>query len=293
MSDFNPQQFLTQLSGKDYLEVKWRLLWLRTADPDAIVETTLITDQFVTLANRNGQEYTTREAVFQARITLTSGGSATGYGSETAADFGDYREKAETKAIGRALGALGFGTQFTAGEFDGEAQAQRPVDAPLQVPSMRPQNRPVQAGQSVGTARYPQEGGTRASGPANAPQTGSGATTQTIQNPDAPASQKQKDWASDLIRKKGEDPALYLIDGRITKGEASAFISGIGNNADNWPAATGAQLDEIAALLIQNGHDDDDFDTTDISSKQAAQFIAALRQGRLPELLAAQAGMVG
>src|SRR3546814_7260726 len=42
---------------------------------------------------------------------------ATGYGSETPKDFGDYIEKAETKAIGRALGALGFGTQFT-DDFD-------------------------------------------------------------------------------------------------------------------------------------------------------------------------------
>ncbi|HKG29607.1 MAG TPA: hypothetical protein VKB01_10775, partial [Thermomicrobiales bacterium] len=45
---------------------------------------------------------------------------ATGYGSETASDFPDFIEKAETKAIGRALNALGYGAQF--GDF------QRPED---------------------------------------------------------------------------------------------------------------------------------------------------------------------
>src|SRR3989442_13876402 len=52
-------------------------------------------------------------AVFRAQVTVPNRGSATGYGSETERDFpAGWVEKAETKAIGRALGALGFGTQF-------------------------------------------------------------------------------------------------------------------------------------------------------------------------------------
>ncbi len=51
-------------------------------------------------------------AVFRAEVILPNGGRATGYGSEAQADFADYIEKAETKAIGRALAALGYGTQF-------------------------------------------------------------------------------------------------------------------------------------------------------------------------------------
>ena len=51
-------------------------------------------------------------AIFKATVTLPTGGKATGYGSETASDFPDFIEKAETKAIGRALNALGYGAQF-------------------------------------------------------------------------------------------------------------------------------------------------------------------------------------
>ncbi len=50
-------------------------------------------------------------------MVLPSGGRATGYGSEAQGDFADYIEKAETKAIGRALAALGYGTQFAL-DFD-------------------------------------------------------------------------------------------------------------------------------------------------------------------------------
>jgi hypothetical protein len=51
-------------------------------------------------------------AIFKATVTVPTGGKATGYGSETASDFPDFIEKAETKAIGRALNALGYGAQF-------------------------------------------------------------------------------------------------------------------------------------------------------------------------------------
>src|SRR5437762_8099000 len=42
-------------------------------------------------------------AIFRAVVSIPNGGSATGYGSQTAADLGDFIEKAETKAIRRAL----------------------------------------------------------------------------------------------------------------------------------------------------------------------------------------------
>lgn len=96
---FDPSKYLRKLAGRDYLEVKWRLLWLRTEQPDAMVQTELVKleDGF---------------ALFKATVSLTSGAAATGYGSETRQDFPDFIEKAETKALGRALAALGFGTQF-------------------------------------------------------------------------------------------------------------------------------------------------------------------------------------
>ena len=98
-SNFEASKYLTKLSGKDYLEVKWRLLWLRTLHPDAVIETELV---------KHGAGL----ALFRAKVTIPGSGSATGWGSETAEDFGDFIEKAETKALGRALAALGYGTQF-------------------------------------------------------------------------------------------------------------------------------------------------------------------------------------
>ncbi len=121
---FEPSKYLTQISGRDYLEVKWRLLWLRTEHPDATIDTELVRDDGTL-------------AVFRARVTLPTGGSATGWGSESADDFGDYLEKAETKSLGRALAALGFGTQFCA-DFDfGAADNGRVVDSPVDIGTVR------------------------------------------------------------------------------------------------------------------------------------------------------------
>ena len=121
---FNASKYLIQLKGKDYLEVKFRILWLRTEHPNAIINTEL-------------HSMTDSAAVFKATVTTPDGGSATGWGSEEASDFGDFLEKAETKAIGRALGALGFGTQFT-DEFEvADQKGQRVVDSPVQRPTQR------------------------------------------------------------------------------------------------------------------------------------------------------------
>jgi hypothetical protein len=121
---FNPQAYLTKLKGKDYLEVKWRLLWLRTEHPEAVIETQL---------ERLEEDF----ALFHARVTLPGGAAASGWGSETKKDFNDFIEKSETKALGRALGALGFGTQFGV-EFDEGVErdgAPSMVDAPVAAPA--------------------------------------------------------------------------------------------------------------------------------------------------------------
>ncbi|MDH5201318.1 MAG: hypothetical protein OEW93_10550 [Candidatus Bathyarchaeota archaeon] len=123
MSDkaFDASRYLSKLNGKDYLEVKWRLLWLRTEHPDATVQTELV-------------KHEAGLALFRAQVTLPAGGRATGWGSETASDFVDYIEKAETKALGRALAALGYGTQFCE-DFDFRRDDQGPVvDAPVEPP---------------------------------------------------------------------------------------------------------------------------------------------------------------
>ena len=38
---FRAGRYMTKVDGKDYLEVKWRVLWLRTEHPDAIIATEL------------------------------------------------------------------------------------------------------------------------------------------------------------------------------------------------------------------------------------------------------------
>ena len=82
-------------------------LWLRKEHPDAEIVTELV-------------QHDPQMAIFKATVTVPTGGKATGYGSETASDFPDFIEKAETKAIGRALNALGYGAQF--------GDSQRPED---------------------------------------------------------------------------------------------------------------------------------------------------------------------
>jgi len=118
---FDPSKYLTKVGGADYLEVKWRLVWLREVHPDAAVSTELVS-------------YTEREAVVRAMVSIPDGGSATGYGSEQPGDFRDYLEKAETKALGRALAALGYGSQFCRDHEFG-AREGRLADAPVTRPS--------------------------------------------------------------------------------------------------------------------------------------------------------------
>ena len=144
---FDPSRYLTKLSRRmrmpdgqwknielDYMEVKWRLLWLRTEYPDARIETELA-------------KHESDLAIFRARVVLPNGAESTGWGSETADDWKDYIEKAETKALGRALAALGFGTQFCE-DFDfAHGSDQKVVDAPLDIRTTRAaaQRRPAQA----------------------------------------------------------------------------------------------------------------------------------------------------
>lgn len=117
---FNPSEHLMQLKGKDYLQVMWRLVWFREEHPAWGIETTALS------VDEKG-------ALFCSKIYDENGNLvSSGHGSETPKDFGDYIEKAETKAVGRALAMLGYGTQF-APELD---EGDRIVDSP--VPKKKP-----------------------------------------------------------------------------------------------------------------------------------------------------------
>ena len=128
---FNPSEHLMQLKGKDYLQVMWRLVWFREEKPMWCIDTTLL-------------ESDENHAIFKAVICDETGAiKSTGHGSESKRDFGDYLEKAETKAVGRALAMLGYGTQFTATELD---EGERIVDSPV---SRKPSGT-AEAAQAVG-----------------------------------------------------------------------------------------------------------------------------------------------
>ena len=114
---FNPNEHLMDLKGKKYLQVMWRLVWFREDKPNWCIDTKL-------------EQLTENHAVFSAKIYDENGiQKAAGYGSEGIKDFRDFIEKAETKAVGRALAMLGYGTQF-APELD---EGDRIVDSPVPV----------------------------------------------------------------------------------------------------------------------------------------------------------------
>jgi hypothetical protein len=143
---FNPNEHLMQIksgqTSKDYLPVQWRLVWFRSLCPQGTIETELVLldldreteeEAYVWNNEKRRSEKVIKKAngiaVFRATVKDGKGGIATGTKSEKAASFADYIEKAETGAIGRALAALGYGTQFTGDEWN---ESHRIVDSPVE-----------------------------------------------------------------------------------------------------------------------------------------------------------------
>lgn len=112
---------LILLKGKPYLQVMHRLIWFREEHPDWQISTAIHTLEvdfaiaFATVRNEKGDVM------------------ATAHKQEHRTHFPDFIEKAETGAIGRALGLVGYGTQFAV-ELDEE---DRIVDSPVPPPQPR------------------------------------------------------------------------------------------------------------------------------------------------------------
>lgn len=109
---------LLDLRGKPYLQVAHRLIWYREECPAGEIKTELcvITPDY---------------CVVKATVTDGEGNLvSTGHKREDAKSYADYVEKAETGAIGRALGAAGYGTQFEPSFDEGERLADSPVSIP-------------------------------------------------------------------------------------------------------------------------------------------------------------------
>jgi hypothetical protein len=117
-----------------------RLVWFRAVYPNGSIETEMLhldLEHEVEAVSDTWNDKTQQSekvvkrskglAIFKATVKDGAGGIGTGTKSETAANFPDFIEAAETGAIGRALASLGFGTQFAP-----ELQEQhRIVDSPV------------------------------------------------------------------------------------------------------------------------------------------------------------------
>ena len=135
---FDPRAHLIQLKGRDYLPVAARLLWLNEETDRYKIETDILRleDNFAVV----------RATVSVLDETGNPSRSATAIKREDKTHFPDFLEKAETGSVGRALGMLGYGTQF-APEFD-EIEARleaRVVDSPQTVRAIEPAREPARA----------------------------------------------------------------------------------------------------------------------------------------------------
>lgn len=119
---FNPNNHLTDLRGKQYLEVAWRLVWFRDKHPQGQIITNMVSAEPLVM----------RCEIFVLGVLVATGHGTANAGGRKVVWSGREIEKAETAAIGRALAAAGFGTQFS-GEFD-DAQDDHLADSPRQAP---------------------------------------------------------------------------------------------------------------------------------------------------------------
>jgi hypothetical protein len=126
---FNPQEHLITLKNKPYLEVKWRLVWMNSVCDSYSIETEIVAHEL------------DKYAIVRARVGVRTRGEpelriATATKREDKAHFPDYLEKAESGSVGRALGMLGYGTQWAEefSETDAEGKVMTVDAAPKAVP---------------------------------------------------------------------------------------------------------------------------------------------------------------
>ena len=148
---YHPEQNLMAIrKGADpnYLNVAQRLVWF-IRDQRQMIAAGLATTSFIVNVEQVTLDREHGFAEFRAYVRDVLGNEATEVGSESVKDFSDFIEKAATKAKGRALAALGYGTQFAPELDEGERivdtppQPQRPPQQP-QRPQPQPQRPPLQ-----------------------------------------------------------------------------------------------------------------------------------------------------
>jgi hypothetical protein len=129
-TDYVPNDHLMDLRGKSYLQVADRIFWF-CRDQRALIAAGLATCAYVIKTELVEHDRERGWAHFKTYVRDVLGNEATMYGSEDRKDFGDYLEKSSTKATGRALAMLGYGTT-AAPELD---EGERVVDSPVARPA--------------------------------------------------------------------------------------------------------------------------------------------------------------
>ena len=165
MAAFDPNQHMRTLQGKQYLDVIYRMQWLRDKEigkPNWGISTRLVYQGTLVKGVKGSSDWSPAKieklsrpgVIFYAEVADETGRViGTGHGSETADDFAEYIEKAEKKAMGRALAAAGFGTEFAL-ELEEEEErmgdlADSPVEAPAPkqfTPNQDPLTHPASSG---------------------------------------------------------------------------------------------------------------------------------------------------
>ncbi len=106
---------LMDIKGKPYLQVQHRIIWFREEHPDWTILTEIVS---------TNEKETRAKAIIQTPEGRTV---STGNKYESRAGFADHLEKAESGAIGRALGFLGYGTAFALDLEEGDRLADAPT----------------------------------------------------------------------------------------------------------------------------------------------------------------------
>ena len=114
---------LTNLKGKDYMMVAYRLIWFVEANERFEITTHVV--EAMSKPDEYGTVKTTVK-IFDNDGKFMKGSEATK--TEHKKDFNDFLEKAETGSLGRALAMLGYGTQFALNDLD---EGERIVDSPV------------------------------------------------------------------------------------------------------------------------------------------------------------------
>ena len=224
--DYDPNQHMLSLKGKDYLTVQNRLLWF-VRDQRELIMRGLATMPYIIRTDLVEHDRDAGYAQFRTYVRDVLGNEATMYGSETARDFGDYAEKASTKSLGRALLLLGYGTGM-APEMD---EGERVVDSPVERRQPQRANNTLERPASPPARRDTPQTVPDTSAPSQATsqpsqiQTHKNAAKPATSDPDAPATAEQRE----RMRKYRDaleiaDRAIASTDNALTVAQAEARI---------------------------------------------------------------------